>query len=63
MAVYRDRVYGARGIVTGLYGILQGQNLWCKGNCNSFVWQFTRIIYCSGVIVTSLYDSLQGQSL
>jgi len=41
MAAYRDRVYGARGIVTSLYGSLQGQGLWCKGKCSEFVWQLT----------------------
>ena len=34
-------VYGARAIVTSLYGSLEGQSLWCKGNCNEFVWQLT----------------------
>jgi len=24
-----------------LYGSLQGQSLWCKGNCKEFVWQLT----------------------
>ena len=41
MAAYSARVYGARVIVTNLYGTLQGQSLWCKGNCNEFVWQLT----------------------
>ena len=41
MAAYRDRVYDARAIVTSLYGSLEGQSLWCKGNCNEFVWQLT----------------------
>ena len=39
MAAYSARVYGARVIVTSLYGSLKGQNLWCKGKCNEFVWQ------------------------
>jgi len=41
MAAYRDRVYGARVIVTSLYGSLEGHSLWCKVNCNEFVWQLT----------------------
>ena len=41
MACYTDSVYGASVIVTSLYGSLQGQGLWCKGNCNQFVWQLT----------------------
>jgi len=41
MAAYRDRIYGARVIVTNLYGSLQGQSLSFKGNCNEFVWQLT----------------------
>jgi len=41
MAAYRDGVYGAGVIVTSLYGSLQGQSLWCKGNCNEFVLQLT----------------------
>ena len=39
MAAYSARVHGARVIVTRLYGSLQGQGLWCKGNCNEFVGQ------------------------
>jgi len=41
MAAYRDRDYGARVIVTSLYGSLQVKGLWYKGNCNEFVWQVT----------------------
>ena len=41
MAAYRDRVYGAAIIVTSFNGSLQCQSLWCKGNCNEFVWQLT----------------------
>ena len=62
MAAYSARVYGARVIVTGLYGSLQGQSLWCKGNCNEFVWQLTGTVYGVRAIVTILYGSLQGQS-
>ena len=36
-------VYGARGIVTNLYGSLQGQSLWCRGNYNKSVWHLTEI--------------------
>jgi len=43
MAAYRDRVYGARVIVTSLYGSLQGQGLWSKGKCNESVRQLTGI--------------------
>ena len=43
MAAYRDRVYGAGIIVTSLYGSLQGQSIWCRDNCNKFVWQLTGI--------------------
>ena len=35
MAAYSARVHGARVIVTRLYGSLQGQGLWCKGNLTS----------------------------
>ena len=45
MAAYRDTVYGARGNVTSLYGSVQGQSLWCKGNFNEFVWQRTGTEY------------------
>ena len=45
MAAYRDRVYGARVIVTSLCGKLQGQSLWCKGNCNEIVCQLTGTDY------------------
>ena len=41
MAPYRDTVYVAREIVMSLYGSLQCQCLWCKCNCNKFVWQHT----------------------
>ena len=41
MAAYRDRVYGAGIIVMSLYSSLQGQSIWCKVNCNEFVWQLT----------------------
>ena len=42
-------VYCARGIVTRLYGSLQGQILWCKYNCNEFVWQLKRrSVLCKG---------------
>ena len=41
MSADRNRVYVARVIVTSLYCSLQGQGLWCKGNCNEFVWQLT----------------------
>ena len=41
MAGYTDSVYVASVIVTSLYGNLQGQGLWCNGNCNEFVWQLT----------------------
>ena len=40
-AAYRHRVNGARVNVTSLCGSLQGQSLWCKGNCNEFVCQLT----------------------
>ena len=53
MAAYRDRVYGARVIVTSLYGSLQAKSLWCKENCNEFVRQFTGTVYGSGVTVTN----------
>ena len=53
----KDRIYSARVIVTSLYGSLQGQSLWCKDNCNEFVWQFTGTVYSSWVIVTILYGS------
>ena len=53
MAAYSDRVYGARVTVMSLYGSLQAQSLWCKGNCNEFVRQFTGTVYGSGVIVTN----------
>jgi len=36
MPAYRDRVYVARVIATGLYDSLQGQGFWCQGNCNEF---------------------------
>ena len=41
MTAYRDGLYSARVIVTSLCGSLQGQSLWCKGNCNEFVCQLT----------------------
>ena len=41
MAGNTDCVYGASVIVTSLCASLQGQGLWCKGNCNEFVWQLT----------------------
>jgi len=63
MAAYRDRFYGARLIVTSLYGSLQAQSLWCKENCNNFLRQFTGTVYGSGVIGTNFYGSLQGQIL
>ena len=59
----RNLVYGARVIVTRMYGSLQAQSLWCKGNCKKFVWQFTGTVYGARGIVTGLYGSLHGQRL
>jgi len=47
--------------VTSLYGSLQGQGLWCKGNCNESVEQLTGTAYGARGIVTSLYGTLQRQ--
>jgi hypothetical protein len=55
MAAYRDRVYGAWVILTGLYGSLEGQSLWCKGNCNEFVWQLR--------VTEAIYDGYRDSSL
>ena len=63
MAAYRDRVSGARVIVTSLYGSLQAHSLCCKENCNNYVRQFTGSVYGSGVIGTKFYGSFQGQIL
>jgi hypothetical protein len=41
MAAYRDRIHVARVIVTGFYGRLHRQGLWCEGKCNDFVLQLT----------------------
>ena len=56
-------VFGARVIVTSLYGSLQEQGLWCKDNCKEFVGSLQgQGLWCKGNC-NEFYGSLQGQGL
>jgi len=49
MAAYRYRVYRTRVIVMCLHGSLQGQSLWCKGNCKEFYGSLLgQVLWCKG---------------